>query len=126
METTLKNNKKNRLNVIDIEKVRHDFPLLHIQSRGKPLAFLDSAASSQKPQVVIDAINTYYKTQNSNIHRGVYELSQIATEAYENARIKVKDFIRAKSETEIIFVRGTTEGINLVANTFGRQNIKKK
>ena len=125
METTLINNKKTVFTGIDVEQVRQDFPLLQIQSHGKPIAFLDNGASSQKPQAVLDALITYYKTQNTNIHRGVYELSQLATEAYENARIKVKDFIGAKSEKEIIFVRGTTEGINLVVNSYGRQNIKE-
>ena len=105
----------------DVNKIRSDFPILNMSVHGKPLAFLDNAASSQKPQSVISAIENYYKTSHSNIHRGVYYLSQVATEAYENSRKKVKIFLNASSEKEIVFVRGTTEGINLVANTLGRK-----
>lgn len=108
-----------------MEETRKDFPLLQEKMQGKPIAFLDSAASSQKPQVVIDALSNYYQKQHANIHRGVYELSQKATEAYEKARSKVRLFIGARSDKEIIFVRGATEGVNLVAATYGRKNIQK-
>ena len=105
----------------DIERVRADFPLLHTKMRGKPLVFLDSAASSQKPQVVIDAISTYYNTQHANVHRGVYELSQEATDAFELGRERVRSFLNAGSTDEIIFTRGCTESINLVASCYGRK-----
>lgn len=107
----------------DIKSIRKDFPILQEDMRGKPLAFLDNAASSQKPQAVLDALDTYYQTYNSNIHRGVYHLSQKATDAYEAARETVKNFLNAKSIKEIVFVRGATEGINLVASSYGRKNI---
>ncbi len=122
METLIANQTKANTG-FDVEQIRKDFPLLQQTAHGKPLAFLDNGASSQKPQIVLDAIYNYYKTTHANIHRGVYELSQKATDAYEQARVKVKNFLGAKSEKEIIFVRGTTEGINLVANTYGRKNI---
>ena len=109
--------------VFKLEQLRQDFPLLQQQMHGKLIAFLDNASSSQKPQVVIDAISNYYQTQHANIHRGVYQLSQIATEAYEKARTTAAKFIGARFDHEIIFVRGTTEGINLVSNTFGRKNV---
>ena len=105
----------------EIEKRRSDFPLLTNTMRGKPLVFLDSAASSQKPNVVINAISDYYKTQHANVHRGVYELSQEATDAFELGRERVRKFLNAESSDEIIFTRGTTEGINLVASSFGRK-----
>lgn len=104
----------------DIEKIRQDFPVLQQQVNGKPLVYLDNAATAQKPLSVIETISEYYTSYNSNVHRGVHTLSQQATDAYEGARIKVKDFINAESEKEIIFVRGATEGINLVAQTLGR------
>ena len=107
--------------MLDIEKIRADFPLLGEKMRGQPLVFLDSAASSQKPTQVIQAINDYYSTTHANVHRGVYELSQKATDAYEQARKKVQTFINAAYDREIIFVRGTTEGINLVASSYGRR-----
>src|SRR5574341_1234639 len=109
----------------DVERIREDFPILRQKVRGKPLVYLDSAATSQKPQVVIDALNNYYKTENANIHRGVYYLSEIATKAYEDTRLKIKETINANSIKEIVFVRGTTEGINLVAASYGRKNIKE-
>ncbi|MBL4715468.1 MAG: cysteine desulfurase [Bacteroidia bacterium] len=109
---------------MDVEKIRADFPILSQKVHGKDLAFLDNAASSQKPQQVLDATNNYYKTQHANIHRGVYHLSQVATFAYENSRKKIQKFINAASEKEIIFVRGTTEGINLVASSYGKDNVK--
>jgi cysteine desulfurase/selenocysteine lyase len=107
----------------DVERIRADFPALHQRIKGKPLVFLDSAASAQKPQRVIDAELQVYRQDYANIHRGVYELSERATRAYENARLKAQRFLNASSEREIVFVRGTTEGINLVAQTYGRANV---
>ena len=104
----------------DIEKIRKDFPLLEQEMNGKPIIFLDSAASSQKPAQVIDRLNDYYRTGHANVHRGVYQLSQEATTAFEEARELVRQFINAPSEKEVIFVRGCTEGINLVASSYGR------
>ena len=104
-------------------KIREDFPILKQMVHGKPLVYLDNAATSQKPQAVIDTLVQYYTTTNSNVHRGVHTLSQQATEDYEGARAKVKQFIGAAEDQEIIFVRGTTEGINLVAQSYGRQNV---
>ena len=108
---------------IDVEKVRADFPVLHQTVNGKPLVYLDNASTSQKPQAVIDSLVQYYSADNSNVHRGVHTLSQRATDHYEEARTKVRNFLNAESDHEIIYVRGTTEGINLVAYSFGRQNI---
>lgn len=108
----------------DVGKVRQDFPILKEKVRGKPLVYLDNAATSQKPQVVIDTITRYYLAENSNIHRGIHFLSERATRAYEDARLKVKGFLNASSTQEVIFVRGTTEGINLVAQSYGRAFIK--
>ncbi|HLY59510.1 MAG TPA: cysteine desulfurase [Terriglobia bacterium] len=107
----------------DVYKIREDFPILAQKVNGKPLVYLDNAATSQKPQVVLDALNHYYQMDNSNIHRGVHELSQRATKAYEDARVKVQHFLNARESREIIFVRGTTEAINLVAMTYGRKNV---
>ena len=109
----------------DVEKVRKEFPLLQTSMNGKPIAFLDSAASSQKPNQVIDAVAAYYREKHANVHRGVYQLSQEATAAFENARELVKGFINAPISKEVIFVRGCTEGINLVATTFGKRFLKK-
>src|SRR5438046_1441232 len=106
------------------ENYRKDFPILLEKAHDKPLIYFDNAATSQKPQAVIDAVRWYYETQNANIHRGVFCLSEKATMAYENARIKVKKFLNAASEKEIIFTRGATEAINLVAQTFGRMHLK--
>jgi cysteine desulfurase/selenocysteine lyase len=108
---------------MDVEKVRADFPVLHQTVNGKPLVYLDNASTSQKPQAVIDSLVQYYSADNSNVHRGVHTLSQRATDHYEEARTKVRNFLNAESDHEIIYVRGTTEGINLVAHSFGRQNI---
>jgi cysteine desulfurase / selenocysteine lyase len=105
---------------IDMAKVRTDFPILKREVYGKPLVYLDNAATSQKPQVVIDAITEYYSTINSNVHRGVHHLSQVATDRFEEVRRKVKEFIGAAHEHEVIFTRGTTESINLVAYSFGQ------
>jgi cysteine desulfurase/selenocysteine lyase len=107
----------------DVERIRQDFPILRSTVHGKPLVYLDNAATSQKPRVVIDAITNYYLSENSNIHRGVHELSQRATEDYEKARVKMQRFLNAAHAHEIIFVRGATEGINLVAQTYGRQHV---
>ena len=104
---------------------RHHFPLLHERVNGKTLIYFDNAATSQKPQVVIDTIMRYYQFENSNIHRGVHFLSEKATQAYENSRDKVRQFLNATHREEIVFVRGTTEGINLVAQTYGRSNVKE-
>lgn len=107
----------------DVEDIRKDFPILKRLVNGKPLVYLDNAATSQKPQIVIDALNQYYTFDNANIHRGLYFLSELATDQYETARLKVKEFINALSASEIIFVRGTTEAINLVASTLCRAKI---
>lgn len=103
----------------DIHSIRNDFPILKSMVNGKPLVYLDNGASTQKPQLVIDAINYYYSSQNSNVHRGVHYLSQIATDAYEVTRRKLKAFINSKEEHEIILTKGTTDSINLVASSFG-------
>ena len=114
-----------RVTAIDWARVRDDFPILASENeRGQRLAFLDSAASSQKPEPVIDAVDRYYRETNANIHRGVYDLSERATAQYEAARHMVADFINAASAREIIFVRNTTEAINLVAQTWGRRNVE--
>lgn len=105
----------------DVQNIRKDFPLLETEMNGKPLVFLDSAASSQKPKAVLNAMDYYYKNQHANVHRGVYRLSQDATDAYEKGRHLVQHFINAASEKEIIFVRGATEAINLVAASYGRR-----
>ena len=114
---------QNQTEGFDVEKIREDFPILHQEVNGKPLVYLDNAATSQKPKSVIDSIEKYYRGYNSNIHRGVHTLSENATEAYESARIKVRDFIHANSTKEIVFVRGATEAINLVAQSFGRNTL---
>jgi cysteine desulfurase/selenocysteine lyase len=109
----------------NVYKIREDFPILKTTVRNKPLCYLDNAATTQKPQQVLDTLNKYYTSMNSNIHRGVHYLSEVATDAYEEARVKVKNFINASNEKEIIFTKGTTESINLVANSFGRNNIRE-
>jgi cysteine desulfurase/selenocysteine lyase len=108
----------------DVARIRGDFPILSRKIHGKPLVYLDNAATTQKPQQVIDRIVRYYSEENSNVHRGVHYLSQIATEAYEGTRTTVKHFVNARSEKEIVFTRGTTDGINLVAYAWGRKNVK--
>jgi cysteine desulfurase / selenocysteine lyase len=108
----------------DVQKSREDFPALKQKVRGKPLVYLDNAATSQKPRIVLEAIQRYYTLENSNVHRGVHFLSELATRRYEEARSKVRRFVNAADEREIIFVRGTTEAINLVASTYGRQNVR--
>ena len=108
----------------DAAKIRSDFPILQEKMHGKPLVFLDNAASTQKPNVVIDTIANYYRSENANIHRGVYRLSEIASEKYEAVRETVQQFINANSEREISFTAGTTDSINLVAASFGQAFIK--
>jgi cysteine desulfurase/selenocysteine lyase len=107
----------------DVEGIRKDFPILHTKVHGHPLVYLDNAATSQKPRTVIDAIVRYYEGENANIHRGVHYLSQIATEEFEKARETVRAFVNAAQASEIIFTRGTTEAINLVAQTYGRAHV---
>ena len=109
----------------NVEEVRADFPILQQRIHGKPLVYLDSAATSQKPQVVIDAVVKFYSQDNANVHRGVHQLSERATADYEAARAKVQRFINAAKCREIVFVRGTTEGINLVAQSFGRPRLQQ-
>jgi cysteine desulfurase / selenocysteine lyase len=109
---------------IDIESVRSDFPILSTQVYGYPLVYLDNAATTQKPESVLRAMDDYYHTINSNVHRGVHHLSQEATEAYEGARQKIADFINARHNHEIIFTRGTTESVNLIATSFGKKFVK--
>lgn len=111
--------------IYDVDKIRNDFPILKSSVHGKPLVYLDNAATTQKPQYVIDKTNNYYQKYNANIHRGVHALSQEATEEFESARIIVKNFINALGKNEIIFTRGTTEAINLVASSYGRKNINE-
>ena len=108
----------------DVERIRSDFPILSRRIRGKPLVYLDNAATSQKPQAVIDAVTRFYSTENANIHRGVHYLSERATEGYDKVRDRVARFINARSSREVIFTRGTTEGINLVAQAYGRTNVR--
>ncbi|GJM05365.1 MAG: cysteine desulfurase [marine bacterium B5-7] len=115
---------KSSTTAFNVDKVRKDFPILNEQVRGKPLVYLDNAATAQKPKQVIEALDTYYRESNSNIHRGVHTLSEKATAIYEKARGKVKDYINADSTKEIVFVRGATEAINLVAQSFGRATLK--
>jgi len=109
---------------LDVESVRADFPILQQEVHGKPLVYLDSAATSQKPRGVIDAIARYYLDDNANVHRGVHLLSERATRAYEAAREKVQRFVNAAHAQEIVFVRGTTEAINLIAQTYGRTRVR--
>ncbi len=104
---------------LDIRRIRADFPILERRVHGKPLVYLDTTASAQKPQAVIDALDRFYLTQNSNVHRGLHELSMQATEAYEASRVKIQRFIGAADSREIIYTRGTTESINLVARSLG-------
>ena len=113
------------MRTFDASKVREEFPALAQTVKGKPLVYLDNAATTQKPLQVIDAMSRYYKLDNANIHRGVHELSERATESYEAVREKVKRFINAAEAREIVFVRGTTEGINLVAQTYGKSNLRQ-
>ena len=109
----------------DLEKVRADFPILSEEVRGQPIAYLDNAASSQKPRPVLDAVDNVYETAYANIHRGVHVLSERATERYERSRRRMAKFIGAQSADEVIFVRGTTEGLNLVASSLGRYALRE-
>jgi cysteine desulfurase/selenocysteine lyase len=109
---------------LDVEAIRQDFPILRQQVHGKPLVYLDSANTSQKPQAVIDAEARVYREIYANVHRGVYDLSVKAEKAFEAARHTVQRFLNAPEAREIVFLRGTTEAVNLVANTFGRQRVK--
>jgi cysteine desulfurase/selenocysteine lyase len=111
--------------VFDVHRIRQDFPVLHQQVKGKPLVYLDNGATTQKPRSVIDAVADYYRQSNANVHRGVHALSERATQAYEGAREKVRRFINAGDNREIVFVRGTTEAINLVAQSFARPRLKE-
>jgi cysteine desulfurase/selenocysteine lyase len=109
---------------LDWKKYRADFPILDQKVHGQPLIYFDNAATSQKPRAVIEALDHYYKHDNANVHRGIHELSNRATEAFEAARRRAAKFINARSADEIVFTRGTTEGVNLVATTWGNQNVK--
>ena len=109
---------------LNIQAIRRDFPTLHQEIYGFPLAYLDNAATSQKPVQVIDAVADFYREDNANVHRGVHQLSQRATDSYEGARAKVRRFLNADSDEEIVFVRGATEAINLVAHSFVRPMLK--
>ena len=109
----------------DVWKVRQDFPILHRCVHGKPLVYLDNAATTQKPVLVLDAMAEYYADYNANIHRSSHLLAELATRGYEDARVKIKDFLNAADAHEIIYVRNATEGVNLVAQTWGRKNIKE-
>ncbi|MGH9629717.1 MAG: SufS family cysteine desulfurase [Bryobacteraceae bacterium] len=108
---------------LDVSSIRRDFPALAQQVHSKPLVYLDNAATSQKPARVIEAITRFYVSDNANIHRGVHQLSERSTQAYEDARVKAQHFLNASASHEIIFVRGATEGINLVAQTYGRKHV---
>jgi cysteine desulfurase/selenocysteine lyase len=112
------------LKAFDVEKIRSDFPILHIKVHGKPLCYFDNAATTQKPKVVIDKLVEFYSSMNANIHRGVHYLSVVSTKAYEDSRVKIKKFINASSEKEIIFTKGTTDSINLVAGSFARGKLR--
>ena len=112
------------LTALDAHRIRQDFPILHQQVNGKPLVYLDNAATTQKPHAVIDAISNYYLHNNANVHRGVHTLSQRATDDYEVGREAVRRFINAPDANEVIYVRGTTEGLNLVAHSYGRKYFK--
>src|SRR5436189_2379565 len=110
-------------NRLDVYAIRRQFPVLNREVKGKPLVYFDNAATSQKPQSVIDALVNYYSNYNANVHRGIHTLAEEATLAFEATRDAVQQFIHAASREEIIFTKGTTEGINLVAYTWGRKNI---
>src|SRR2546428_13771592 len=111
---------------LDVARIRRDFPILAQTVRGKPLVYLDNAATSQKPRQVIEAMRRVFEEHNANIHRGVYEFSELTTAAFEEARAKVARLLNAPSEREVIFVRNATEGVNLVAYSWGRENIKPR
>src|SRR5947199_3758378 len=110
--------------MIDSEKLRADFPILHQKVHGHPLIYFDNAATSQKPRVVLDALRRYYERDNANVHRGIHELSNRATAAFEAARERAAQFINARNADEIVFTRGTTESVNLVAAAWGGRNLE--
>src|SRR5699024_3333177 len=110
---------------MDVKAIREQFPVLDQEVNGHPLIYLDSSATSQKPIQVIEAVNSYYRNDNSNVHRGVHTLGSRATDLYEGAREKVRHFINAKSTKEIIFNRGTTTAINIVAQSYGLRNVSE-
>src|SRR5205809_2371902 len=110
--------------IIDWQKLRADFPILHQKVHGHPLIYFDNAATSQKPRAVLDALRNYYERDNANVHRGIHELSNRATAAFEAGRARAAKFINARSADEIVFTRGTTESINLVAHSWGDRNLK--
>ena len=109
----------------NVNDIRKDFPILSREVNGKPLVYLDNGATSQKPQVVIDAINSYYSHDNANIHCGVHTLSQVATTAYEEARKKIQHWINAELSEEVLFTKGTTDGVNIISNAWGRFHLQK-
>src|SRR5947199_8310212 len=111
--------------VLDVAKLRAEFPVLQLKVRGSPLVYLDNAATSQKPRAVLEALKRYYEEGNANVHRGVHYLSEHATAAYEAAREKARAFLNAREAREVIFVRGTTEGVNLVASSFGHARLER-
>src|SRR5690554_307954 len=113
------------LSQADLEAIRADFPALHQEVNGKPLVYFDNGATTHKPKVVIDAVNQFYSQQNSNVHRGAHTLSDHATGLFENARLTVQQFLNAKSMNEIVWTKGTTESINLVASTWGRSEERR-
>ena len=125
MDTTIHTNRDQPSTSFDVDRIRRDFPILGQTINGKPLIYLDNAASSQKPHVVIDTLTRYYREDHANIHRAVHALSVRATEAYEAARVQVQRFVGAERSEEIIFVRGATEGINLIAQTYGRSLLRQ-
>src|SRR5437016_8142924 len=110
--------------MIDSEKLRSDFPILEQQVHGWPLVYFDNAATTQKPAAVLEALRNYYQRDNANVHRGIHELSNRATAAFEAARARAASFINARSADEIIFTRGTTEGINLIAQAWGAKHVR--
>ena len=116
-------NKEEQTPFLNLRKIRDDFPILSRSVNKQPLVYADNAATTQKPQSVIDRLSEYYSDENANVHRGIHTLSECATEAFEESRQVVQRFLNAKSVREIVFTRGTTEAINLVATTFGQQNI---
>src|SRR5664280_2717931 len=113
------------LDVVELEEIRDDFPVLRQKVHGKPLIYFDNAATSQKPRIVIEALNDYYQRYNANVHRGIHALAERATREYERAREKIAKFINAPASDCVIFTRGTTESINLVAYSWARTNLKK-
>ncbi|MFO0930097.1 MAG: aminotransferase class V-fold PLP-dependent enzyme, partial [Gemmataceae bacterium] len=108
----------------DVRRIREDFPILRQKVHGKPLVYLDNAATTQKPTAVLEAVRHYYTADNANIHRAVHQLSERATRLYEGARLKAQRFLNAADPREIVYVRGATEGVNLVANSWGRKNLR--